>query len=202
MRFISETGEPGERRIPLNKPRRIEEGDASASDVFLNGRVGETISLGAEHAAVLITDDHGASLHQVALLDLKNLRVDAIVRTMTASEVRKLKSSQAGKDLLLGMLLPLPVGAGLLANVGRETLANEALAARPDGRYLYALDTDVHGVTVVDVQAAATLKRVPVDHSIIRTGVSSDGKYLLCLPKARGAGAVQRINLETNEVEP
>ena len=120
MRSISETGEPGERRNLLNKPRKIEEGDSSAYDVFLNGGAGETVRPNGEHAGLLITDDHGVCCHQVALLDLKNLSVNAIVRTMTASEVQKLKSAGSRKDLLLGILLPLPIGAGLLGDVGKK----------------------------------------------------------------------------------
>jgi sugar lactone lactonase YvrE len=70
---------------------------------------------------------------------------------------------------------------------------NEALASRPDGKFLYVLDTDIHAVTIVDVADATVLKRIPVDKSVNRVEVSSDGKDLLCVGKT-----TSRIGLALN----
>jgi hypothetical protein len=218
MRSVSETGELGGRPIFLNKPLKTEGGTSSA-DVFLNGYAGETISLGEDHAAILITNKKGFSLHRVALLDLKQLQVDSIVVTMSRGQRAKIiggrvatsmavdvamaaASTAAQSAMGIPLLQQVPWVDTLSPNLG---LANEALAARPDGQVLYVLDTDTHEVTAVSVQTASAVARIPVDKSVSRLQVSPDGKYLSCIgtkPKFRGSRQfVQKIDLASNKME-
>lgn len=191
MRSLSESGEPADRRILLNQPRKSEGDAEGGTSGFLDGYPGETIALGEDHAAILITKKDGTTLHRVALIDLKQLQLDSVIQTMSAAEragikARRIMAATALSAATLGNVLFIP----------NLRLKNEALAARPDGRFLYALDADAHEVTVVGVQTATVVSRIPVDHSIFRLQVSSDGKHLLCIGKT-----VQKINLASNTVE-
>jgi len=210
MRAVSETGELGDRRILLNKPSKPEEGGKSGASAFRDGFPGETLSLGEDHAAILIyfsrvgfSHERGGSLHKVALIDLKKLQVDAIIPTMSTGEKIRIV---AGRELLslayYGESLSMPLG-------WEWTFSNESLAARPDGRFLYALDLDGHKVTVIDVQMAKLVTRIAVNDYITKIEVSSDGKHLICSgtvphdyqhPDDSGP-VTQTINLETNKLE-
>jgi DNA-binding beta-propeller fold protein YncE len=187
MRSISETGELGDRLIPLNKVRKSDEGDRSSASAFLGGFPAETITVGTDHAAMLICDKSGESLHRVALLDLQQLQVDSILPTLSPGEASGIKAGR----FVTALLMPGVMAASLLS-----PLSNEALAARPDGKFLYALDVDAHEVTVIDVQSATVAGRIRVNDSITRFRVSSDGKRLFCIGKKN-----QQINLESNNLE-
>lgn len=192
MRAFSETGELTDKVIPLNKPRKQTEGSESSASVFLNGFPGETISLGDDRAAMLIDGKNGFSQHRLALIDLKKLEVDAIIPTLSASEISKIRTDR--------FLLALTLTAATLGNViftpNMTTFSNESLAARPDGKFLFSLDLDGHEVTVIDVPAATVVKRIPVNSSVYKLQVSTDGKHLICV-----GSKPQRINLETNNLE-
>jgi len=191
----------GERAIRLNQPRKSEQGDTEGAEALLNGYPGETISLGESHAAMLIFTQKGASAHRVALLDLSQFRVDAIVTTMSSSESAKLHTGNFLKafaaDVAVGVALGPTAPSPFMTAFMTKGLANEVLAARPDGKFLYALDTDIHAVTVIDVDAATVLKRIQVDHSITRIQVSPDGKNLLCL----GKKTTEKLDLSSNNME-
>ena len=195
MRALSESGELSDRRIQLNKPRKSEEGNEGAS-AFMNGQPGETISLGENRAAILIDNKAGGSQHRVALLDLKNLRVENIIPTMSEGEKARIRTGR----ILLAVALTAATGGNVIfiPNMG---FRNEALAARPDGKFLYTLDLESHEVTVVDVESAGFVKRIPVDHSVVKLQVSSDGKQILCMPAVAGKGKViQRIDFASNNL--
>jgi YVTN family beta-propeller protein len=75
-------------------------------------------------------------------------------------------------------------------------IRNESLAARPDGRFLFALDLESHEVTVVDVQTETVVRRISVNKSVTKLQVSSDSKHLICFGKK-----IQQISLESNSLE-
>jgi DNA-binding beta-propeller fold protein YncE len=191
MRSLSEAGEPGDRRIPLNKPHPGEEKEAGDPSAFLDGVPGETISLGDDRAAIQINNKRGGSHHKVALVDLKKLQVDAIIPTMSAGEKAGIRTAR----IMTAIALTAATGGVLIftPNIG---LRNESLAARPDGRFLFALDLEGHEVTAVDVQTATVAKRIAVNKSITKLRVSADGTHLICLGKR-----TQQINLESNNLE-
>jgi sugar lactone lactonase YvrE len=90
---------------------------------------------------------------------------------------------------------------GNIVFIPNMALRNEALAARPDGKFLYTLDLEGHEVTVVDVESAGFVKRIPVDHSAVKLLLSSDGKQILCMPAFAGKGKViQRIDVTSNNL--
>jgi hypothetical protein len=190
MRAFSETGELTDRRIPLNKPVKSEEGGETGASVFLNGIPGETLSLGNDYAAIQINNKDGGSLHKVALVDLKKLQVDAVIPTMSAGEIAGIRTSRFLGAMLLSAL-PGPV-----VFTPNLTMRNESLAARPDGRYLFALDLEGHVIMVVDVQTATVVRRIPVNGTVTKLQASSDGKHIICI-----GTKTQQINLETNELE-
>ncbi len=185
MRSISETGELGDRAILLNKPRNLEDGDEGGATALLKGYPGETISLGTEHAAILITERDGTSLHRVALIDVKQLQVESVVVTLSVGERARILAAR------------IPLGE-LLSVFPNRNFRNERLAARPDGGFLYALDLDGHEVTVIDVHAGTAVRRVRVHRSVSELQVSSDGKHLHLLHEGQ---TVQRIDLESNDLE-
>jgi len=206
MRSVSEAGELGERPILLNKPRKTEEGDTESADVFLDGYPGETITMGEDHAAILIAKKNGGSLHRVALIDLKKLQVDSIVTTMSKGEQSKIFAGRLLETLAIAAVAGAAGGAigaygGIpppnLFNIPLpQGLANEFLAARPDGRSLYVLDTDIHKVSVIDIQSATVLGRIPVNDLVTTIQVAQDGKHLLCA----GAGFLQAVDLQTSKL--
>lgn len=195
MLSLSETGVLGERRIQLNKPRKGEEGAASGTSAMLDGTPGETIPLGEDHAAIQIIGKH-----KVALLDLKKQQVDAIIPTMTNAQKTKIRTGRIAEAILLTVAVTaLTAGAGVsVMFIPNMALSNEALAANPDGRFLFALDLEAHEVTVIDVKTATVVKRIKVNDSVSKLQVSKDGKHLICFGSKKGT---QQINLETNNLE-
>jgi hypothetical protein len=190
MRSISETGELGDRRIRLNKPVKSGESGETGASAFLDGFPGETVSLGDEHAAIQITNKHGGSRHKVALVDMKKLQVDAIIPTMSAGEIAGIRIGRWAGAYAMSM------ATGGILIFTPNLIRNESLAARPDGRFLFALDLEGHVITAVDVQTATVVRRIRVNPTITRIEVSSDGKHLFCL-----GNKPQQINLETNNLE-
>ncbi|MGO9094436.1 MAG: PEGA domain-containing protein [Bryobacteraceae bacterium] len=200
MRPLSESGELGDRRILLNKPRKVEEGDEEGASVFADGYPGETISLGPDRAAMMINNSAGVFRHRVALIDLKNFRIDSVVTTMTAGE----KTGIITKRIALAVGLTVATGGNVVFVPNFNVSGGESLAATPGGRFLYALELATHEVTVVDVQAGTVLKRIPVNHGISIIQTSSDGKHLLCIPRLdllSKEQVVQRIDFATNNLE-
>jgi hypothetical protein len=190
MRAFSETGELTDRRIPLNKPTKSESGGETGASVFLEGYPGETISLGNDHAAIQIVNKHGGSQHKVALIDIKKLQVDAIIPTMSASEVSGIRIGRFAAAYAMSL------GTGGTVTFIPNFTRNESLAASTDGHLLFALDLEGHVITVVDVQNAAVVKRIPVNNTVTKLQISVDKKYLICFGKK-----TQQINLATNNLE-
>jgi DNA-binding beta-propeller fold protein YncE len=188
MRAFSESGELTERRIALNKSRKPAEGGEDNSGVFLDGFPGETISLGNEYAAMLINRKNGLSHHKVALLNLKDLQVEAILPTISASEKTAILTGRIVASVVVAV-----ASGGTVIVAPNLLLRNESLAARPDGRFLYSLDLDGHEVTIIDVRSATVVRRIPVNGSVARLQLSADSKYLVCFGKKP-----QQINMETN----
>jgi len=132
--------------------------------------------------------------------------VDSIVTTMSKGEQSKIAAGRWLETIAIAAIAGAAEGAiGAYGGVPPpnlfniplpEGLANESLAARPDGRSLYVLDTDVHKVSVIDVQTATVLGRIPVNNSVTSIQVAQDGKHLLC----GGAGFLQAVDLETSKM--
>jgi hypothetical protein len=190
MQALSETGVPTGRRIPLNKPVKSGESGETGVSAFLDGFPGETISLGDDCAAIQIVNKRGGSRHKVALIDLKKLQVDAIVRTMSAGEVNGIRIGRFAAAYALSMAT-----AGTIIFTP-DFIRNESLAARPDGQLLFALDLEEHAITVVDVRTDSVVKRIPVNNTVVKLQVSTDGMHLICFGKK-----TQQINLKTNNLE-
>jgi len=209
MRPISETGTLGDRSILLNKPHKRAEADASDADLFLNGEPGETISLGEDRAAILVTSRTGGSVHRVALLNLRQLQLATVITTMSNREKTKIVGGRwlkmaaiaaaegaAEGAILGGAGLPLnsfdSLNAQLAAAGMPEGLANEILAGQPGGRNLYVLDKDMHKVSVIDTQIGTVVGRIPVDKQVTVIHVSLDGRHLICT----GPGFRRELDLE------
>jgi DNA-binding beta-propeller fold protein YncE len=198
MRPVSETGELSDRAIALNKPHKTEGGETNGTDAFLNGNPGETISLGEDRAAILITSKKGGTLHRVALLDLKRFQLDGVLAVMSRGEQSKIARDRFFTVMAAAALVgsPFAPGAGEVLWTGLTGgPANETLAASPDGRKLYVLDTDTHELSVIDVETAAIVRRTEVDHSVTTIQVALDGRHLICA----GASVLHTVDLEPNQ---
>ena len=124
------------------------------------------------------------------MIDLNKLQVDGIIQTMSAGEIAGIRTGR----YLAAFGLSMATGGTLI--FFPKTIRNESLAAKPDGRFLFALDLEGHSITVADVQTATVVKRIPVDNTITRIEMSSDGKHLICLGKK-----VQQIDLESYNLQ-
>jgi YVTN family beta-propeller protein len=193
MRAFSETGEPGDRRIPLNKPAKSDASGETGAFLFrgCGCSPGETISLGNDYAAIQINTIFGGSQHKVALIDLKKLQLYAIIPTISAAEITRIRTSRYLSAVVASM-----AARGTIMFYPNLVMSNELLAARPDGRFLFVLDLDADKVTVIDVQTATVVRRIPVNGTVTKLQLSADGKHLICAGKKP-----QQINLETNELE-
>ena len=191
MLALSETGVPTGKNIPLSKVAMPTEGGAEGASIFVDGLPGETIPLGNGFAAIQINNTNGSSRHKVALIDLKKQQVEAVISTMSSGEIAGIRT----KRYLIALGLSMATGGNVIF-VPNFVMRNESLAARPDGRFLFALDLEGHEVTVVDVPAGAVVKRIPVNNSVIELQVSADGRHLICYGKK-----IQQIDLETNNLE-
>lgn len=200
MRGLTEVGEFDGRNILLNKPRKPEERAEGEAASFIDGFPGDMISLGDDYAAILITNKKGVSKHKVALINLKKLEVAAILPTMSTGEKIGLMTLRVTVSVLAtaaSASAAYNAGGGVYTVYSPNfSFQKESLAARPDGRTLYALDFDGSKVTVIDVQTATILKRISVRRDVTRITAKPDGK-LLCW----GGTKVQQINMETNELE-
>jgi hypothetical protein len=210
MLSVSESGLAGERQISFNKVRKQNENSNKEVSELQDGSLGEAITLGDDHAAIMISNKH-----KVALIDLKNYQVDAIIPTMdmtkkTAMQVATVVGAALGAVVALaadsgGMYVPISMSHSYL-------IENNVLAARSDGLLLYTLDTYGDTVTVIDTQAAKIVKRISVSDHISKIEVSSDGKHLICTGTVSEQEAytnylnysgpvTQQINLETYGLE-
>ena len=230
MRPISETGELGVKPILLNKPRKLEAGDEGGATAFLNGYPGETISLGEDHAAILIIPRDGKSSRRVALLDLKQLQVDSIVVTLSAAE---LKSILAGRAL--GAAIATIAGAALAqAQAGMNArsmastaaLANAAAGRGPSGigigwaeynvyepnlnltNELLAARPDGRYLYTLDPDGnKVTVIDVQVGSAVSRIRVHGSVSQLQVSPDGKylllldEGKTIQKIDLETNNLE-
>jgi DNA-binding beta-propeller fold protein YncE len=187
MCSVSETGELCERRIPLNKTRVKEESGKNETSDFQDAILGETIALGDDRVAIMISNKH-----KVALIDMKKLQVDAIIPTMSTGEKFGIEASRIATAVVL-----TAATGGTVMFTPNLTLSNQILVARPDAQFLYTLDLDDHKVTVIDVQTAKVVRHISVNESVIKIQVSPDGKFLVCT----GKKTRQNINLETYDFE-
>ena len=189
MRAVSESGVLSDLRIPLDRVAKTSDsGDAQA---FVDGYPGETLTLGKDYAAMQINNKNGSSRHKVALINLKQQRIEAILPTMSAAEIAGIRTSR----FLLAFALSMATGGNLIF-VPNLNIRNEALAAKPDGSYLYALDTEGHEVSVFNVLDASVVTRIKVNGDITRIEVSEDGKHLICFGRKTQQVDLARLQLE------
>lgn len=207
MRLISETGEVGERPILLNKPNKTVASDPESAEAFLNGDPGATISLGEDRAAILVTSHKGESLHRIALLDLKQFKLESMVVVGHA----QFSKTTTGRWLtaLGGAAAEGAIGAVVLGTTGVDPPMNpyfpggpgrETLVAPRNGKNqnLYVFDPDTHLLRVVDVEKAEVLRQTELDHSVTFIEVGHDGRWLYC----EGTGVFHTIDLESDAKEP
>lgn len=191
MRMLSENGEVGERAILLNKPPSQAGLEQSPADLSIDGDVGGAITLGDGRAAILIVNKKGGSLHRVAVLDLKEFRVENVITTMTKGDQSRIIGQRwlqfLGAAAMQGAIEGAVTGAtGVPSNLfsgyasAPSGIANEAIAASSNGQTLYVLNTDTHKVTVVNVQSGKTVGFIPVDDSTTMIWANPDGKHLTC----------------------
>ncbi len=182
MRKITEDGTPCDAVIPLNK---FAAGGDEVSSVFLDGLPGETINVGEDYAGILIVKRNGDSYHKLALINLKDRKVEAVVQTLSPAAQIRIKTERT----LLALALTAASGAGAAGGapgynvfIPNLRLGNVALASDDKG-HLFALDNQAHEVTVLNAQTAAVTSRFKVDPSVSRIRIFKNGSQLICYGK-------------------
>jgi hypothetical protein len=110
---------------------------------------------------------------------------------MSSAEIAGIRTGR----FLGALALSLATGGSVIFTPNWN-IENEALAAKSDGSYLYALDLEGHEVTVFSVANATVVKRLKVHTDITRITVAEDGKHLICFGRK-----TQQIDLQKNEIE-
>ena len=188
LQSVSEAGDVGE-------PIALHFGRAYAS--------GQVVNVGADRVAVSLTWQ-GKPLYRVALIDLKQRKVDGVIETRSAGQKAKLGTSHFGKDLGKGMLQSMAT-LGTSTVVVHTDYYDYGLAARPDGRFVYAIDFSTHEAAVIDTSTLASVTTIGFDKAVARTELSRDGRDLVLFSRPTNAaptgGQVQRIDLESNTMK-
>ncbi len=197
LRFLADDGTLAEQRILLKKPHQSMPEDVAGA--ILDGYPGESILVGEDRAAFLVTKSNGAPVHKLALVDLNQRRVEAIVPTGR-------KSVRAGK-LVAKIALTAAVAAASYGAVsagspyfvyiipGMGGGRNEALAGRNDGQRLYALNPASSDITVIQSSNGIVEGHIPVDANAFRLWIPRDSKFLFCLSPNK----VELIDTMTNQ---
>jgi hypothetical protein len=175
-----------------------ETGEVTGSPIILKfeGYPSEVIDVGPDHVAMTLANPRrGGSLYRVALMDLKERKVDGVIETRSAGEKAGLASGHFGNDLLKGMARSAATLGTDTAGV-HTTYLDYFLIARPDGRFLYALDFGTHKVAVIDVQSTTTVTTIELDKAASKAQLSRDGKELIIT-----GTQVQKIDLDSNKIE-
>jgi len=173
MQSLSEAGEPEE-------PMAFHLGGYAAA--------GQAIGVGADRVAISLVGKNGLR-YQVALIDLKQRRLDGVVGTRSAGQKTKLGITHFNKDVLRGMSRGGQV-------VYHTTYVDYSLLARPDGRFVYAVDFGTREVAVIDVPTTTKVATIQLDGPANNAQLSADGKELIITGKQ-----VQRIDLESNKIK-
>lgn len=199
MRAMTEEGKLTGRVISLNDKH-----DESETN-FIGGYPGETIPIGADHVGMLVNKKSGESAHKVAIVNLKTLRLDGVIPTMSAGQQAAIKTGRVALALGLTMLSAM-AGAAAAPPGGFYTyyvftpnlqLRNMTLAT-DNQQYLYALDMQTHAVSMINVRSASLIKRIKVDSSVNRIGLEADGSRLICYGKRQD---IVDVNNAPNAVE-
>ncbi|HVN92952.1 MAG TPA: hypothetical protein VMT38_04620 [Terracidiphilus sp.] len=189
MRAVDESGELTDLHIRLDRVAKTN--DSSDSQAFVDGYPGETLTIGNDYAAMQINNKNGGSKHKVALINLKQQRIEAILPTMSAAEIAGIRTGR----FLLAFGLSMATGGNIIF-VPNMSIHNEALAARADGSYLYALDVEGHEVSVFNVRDASVVTRIKVNGDVTRIKVSEDARHLICFGRKTQQIDLARLQLE------
>lgn len=193
IQFISDQGALSSQGIFLN-------GKGPSRSPKLDGYPGDILLLPGDEMAVLITKKDGATEHRLALLDVKEQKVEKVVPVGRKGTRVGKKLGRFGLDLGLSLAsagafnaagspyFPLFVpGLGLSGGMG--------LARRADGKYFYALDAASHDVTVVRSADGEIAGQIPVSSSSLLLWIPKGSHYLICF----GGGTTYVINTDTNK---
>ena len=180
MRAMTEDGKLTDRHIGLN-----DKGDQSETS-FLGGYPGETIIVGADHIGMMIVKKDGDSTHKVAIVNMKTLKLDGVITTMSAGRQAAIKTGRFALAFSLSVLSGMaasygvPAGGYYMYPIFTPNLRLRNMALATDNKeYLYALDLQTHEVSMIDVKTVSVFKRMKVDSSTTSISLSGDGKKLV-----------------------
>ncbi len=176
--LISETGDVAS-PIPLNLGRNAKAG-------------GQVVGVGRDHIAISLTNATDI-LYRVAIIDIKQGRMDGIVQTRTGGDKARLGAKHFGKDLLKSAA----ISAVTLTSTTVNTVYRDYyLLSRPDGRFVYAVDYGTHKVTAISVGDTTQAAVIELDKSISSVKLSDDGKELVAT-----GNVSQRIDMASNQIK-
>jgi hypothetical protein len=151
-----------------------------------------------------VLDGNGAS-SKVALLNLKDRRVEHVVTTGRGGVkfgkflgAVALSAAMTGLSYYSGAMMANASGSPVFFyNVYnfRPAPPNVHLAASPDGRFVYALNTMTNDVTIVRVEDGVVIEKIAVGGGSRAVGLMPGGRFVY----AHGAGQLTLIDTRTNQ---
>lgn len=188
FRFLSNDGALASSFVPLNKKKGNP--PAGGPDVpTLGGYAGEVLQLpGSEKVAMTVTTAYGAPTSKVAIVNLKENKVEKIVTTGRGGV--KFGQFMGAMALSVAMTSLSYYGNYYAARsmgqpyffydvyMFRTPSPNLDLAASADGKFIYALNSQTNDVTIIDSGDGKVLGHVAVGGGARRVLLSPGGKYI------------------------
>ena len=188
FRFLSDDGTLASSFVPLNKKKGSAQ--AAGPDVLtLGGNASEILQLpGSEKAAMTVVTAFGAPTSKVAIVNLKENKVERIVTTGRGGV--KFGQFMGAMALSVAMSSLSYYGNFYVArSMGqpyfyyniytfRPPSPNLDLAASADGKFVYALNSQTNDVTIIDVSDGKVLGHVAVGGGARRVLLSPGGRFI------------------------
>jgi YVTN family beta-propeller protein len=206
IRKLPAAGPVGSSFIALNRAKGAPAADAAAADRYLGGVPGEVLHLPQQGKLVTtVRNNLGAPTSKVAIVDLKDNKVQSVVTTGRGSVkfgkfMGALALSVAMSSLSYYANYSIAVNTGqpyFFYNVYSFRVAppNLELTASPDGKFVYALNSQTNDVTVIDIAAGKTLDKIAVGGSCRRVALAPGGKFVYSFTP----GQFDLIDVATNK---
>lgn len=199
MRFLPDDGPLAKEAIALNPALKGGPPSATASQ-GLDGYPGEMLYLaGQNKVAMLVTNIFGGPTNRLGLVSLKDNKLEHVITTGRGSV-------RAGKLIgAITLTAAAAAGAGALAGaVGSPYILfpvarfggppSVALAAGPEGRLIYALNSSSNDVTVVNPADGSVLDQISVGGSY-RIFLAPGANFLFAI----GRSQITVIDTKTNK---
>jgi YVTN family beta-propeller protein len=172
----------------------------------LGGYPGEVLYLPDQDKAVLtVKDAFGTPTSKVAILNLKDNKVEQVITTGRGSVkfgkimgAMALSVAMSSLSYYAGYSMAQATGSPYFYyNVYsfHPASPNLELSASPDGKFIYALNTFSNDVTIINSADGTVIERVAVGGGCRRLGLAPGGKFVY----SNTSGQFNLINTQTNK---